>query len=96
MGLFIGKLGKEKVFFVLPKAEDNLHLPTDLLGITPGTYDNNREDKNLLAALGPFCNQIRAKLKDFVYQNLNDLKDETTEVKKIAMNKPKLKLLQTK
>ena len=32
-GLFMGKLGKERVFFVLPQEHGNLRLPSDLLGI---------------------------------------------------------------
>ncbi|WP_284460861.1 nucleotide-binding protein, partial [Chryseobacterium sp.] len=55
LGLFIGKLGRENVFFVVPKDTENLHLPSDLNGINHGTYDPNRSDGNTLAALGPFC-----------------------------------------
>ncbi len=61
LGLFIGKLGKENIFFIIPRNEDNLHLPSDLIGFTAGTYDNKREDENLKAALGPFCNNLRIK-----------------------------------
>lgn len=63
LGLFIGKLGKENVFFLIPRTIEKLHLPTDLLGITPGTYDNTREDNNIQASLGSFCNQIRKEIK---------------------------------
>src|SRR5262245_19770517 len=70
LSLFFGKLGKEKVFYLIPKGELNLRLPSDLLGITPGTYDNMREDGNLQAALGPFCNQVRLKIKDFIYESI--------------------------
>lgn len=61
-GLFIGKLGRERVFFVIP-SESNFHLPTDLLGVNPGKYDPNREDNSLQAATGPVCHQIRLQLK---------------------------------
>lgn len=61
-GLFIGKLGRDRVFFVVPSGLE-FHLPTDLLGITPGKYDPNREDKSLQAATGPVCHQIRLQLK---------------------------------
>lgn len=43
----------------MPKRKEKLRLPTDLLGIKPGTYDPNRSDSNLVAALGPTSNQIR-------------------------------------
>lgn len=63
LGLFVGRLGMEKVFFVTPKDIDKLHLPTDLLGVISGNYDANRSDGNLKAALRPFCNQIKEEME---------------------------------
>jgi hypothetical protein len=59
LGLFIGRLGRERSFIILPRSIENFHLPTDLLGLTPGTYEPNRQDGRLAAALGPACQQIR-------------------------------------
>lgn len=58
-GLFSGKLGVDKVFFIKPRNHEDLHLPTDMLGMIAGEYDADRSDKNLVAATGPFCNQVR-------------------------------------
>lgn len=60
-GLFIGKLGKERSFFLTPQNSDSLHLPSDLLGIKAAKYDSGRDD--LVAALGPACNEIRRMIK---------------------------------
>lgn len=87
LGLFIGKLGQNNVFYVIPENE-TIHLPTDLLGINPGKYNNKRSDGNLLAALGPFCNQVRSQLKKFQYVNLEDLNGESEQAKKLAIEKP--------
>lgn len=89
LGLFIGRLGIEKVYFLIPRSIQNLHLPTDILGITPGTYDDIREDGNLQASLGPFCNQIRKTLKSFTVENIEDIKNEPSYIKKIVIDKPK-------
>jgi len=59
LGLFIGRIGRHRCYIVMPKSNDKLHLPTDLLGIKPATYNPNRKDNNTQAALGPACNQIR-------------------------------------
>ena len=59
LGLFVGHIGRQRCFILMPKSKEKLHLPTDLLGITPATYDPNRSDTNQLAAVGPASNQIR-------------------------------------
>jgi len=61
-GLFVGKLSRERVYFIIP-SNTELHLPTDLLGITPGKFEANREDGSLQAATGPVSNQIRQQIK---------------------------------
>lgn len=63
LGLFIGQLGQRRTFFVVPKGTEDLRIPTDLVGVTPGHYDAKREDRNLVAALGPFCNQVRKQIR---------------------------------
>ncbi|EWG97890.1 TIR domain-containing protein [Halomonas sp. BC04] len=50
LGLFTGTLGKDRCFIVKPRDID-LHLPTDLLGLTAADYEGNRSDKNLEAAV---------------------------------------------
>jgi hypothetical protein len=59
LGLFIGRMGSDRCFMIVPRGVDDLHLPSDLLGLTPATFDPDRQDKNLVAALGPACNRIR-------------------------------------
>lgn len=59
LGLFIGKNGLKNTFIVVPNNVKDLHIPTDLTGIILGTYNLNRFDGNLCAALGPVCTQIK-------------------------------------
>ncbi|MGH9872581.1 MAG: nucleotide-binding protein [Pyrinomonadaceae bacterium] len=63
LGLFLGKLGRQRNFFVAPKQEPsiNLHLPSDLSGITPASYDPNT--KNLQAAVGPALYEIKQAIR---------------------------------
>jgi hypothetical protein len=58
-GLFLGKLGRERVFALLPMGAD-IHLPTDLSGVIFGEYDPEQE---LVSAVGPFCFQVRQEIK---------------------------------
>lgn len=88
LGLFLGFLGKKRVAFVMPKGTKNFHLPTDLAGITPGYYNSNRRDNNLLAALGPFCNQLRKIIQNTSILDITNFKNEKEEIKRIVIQKP--------
>ncbi|UCH97963.1 MAG: nucleotide-binding protein, partial [Candidatus Aminicenantes bacterium] len=66
-GLFIGKLGRRRVFVVQPQGQQ-IVLPTDFHGITTATFNPNATNK--AAALGPVAETIRqaidrAKVADF-------------------------------
>lgn len=61
LGLFTGTLGKERCFIVKPRDID-LHLPTDLLGLTPADYNGKRSDGNLEAAVNHPCVLIKKKV----------------------------------
>ncbi len=61
-GLFAGKLGIERVYFIKPRGE-TIHLPTDLLGVVPGEYEPNRSDNNLTGSTAVFCTQVRQSLR---------------------------------
>ncbi len=63
LGLFIGRLGSDKCFILKPRTFSELHFPSDLLGLTPASYDGERSDKNVTAAVGPACNKIRKALQ---------------------------------
>jgi hypothetical protein len=68
LGLFVGRLGRDRTFFLLPDDHKAFRLPTDLLGLTPLTYESDRQDDNWTAAVGPACNQVRQiinRLKTF-------------------------------
>jgi predicted nucleotide-binding protein len=62
LGLFVGALGRERSILVTP-ANSGIRLPTDLAGMTPVTYDPNRPDGNLVAAIGNASNTIRRQIK---------------------------------
>ena len=66
LGLFLGRLGPERSFMFVPRDQlDDFHLPTDLIGFTPATYDSQRPDQNLRAATGPACNQVREAIEKY-------------------------------
>lgn len=62
LGLCVGRLGPKRSFILMPKSQ-NLRIPSDLLGVNVATFDPNRSDEDLVAALGPACTKIRKALK---------------------------------
>jgi predicted nucleotide-binding protein/Tfp pilus assembly protein PilF len=67
LGLFIGKLGRQRSFIIMPDKimpdKPAFHMLTDLVGVTAGKYETARSDGNYEAATGPACQQIRTQIK---------------------------------
>jgi hypothetical protein len=63
LGLFMGRLGRERTFIVRP-ASGPLKIPSDLAGIATAAFDWPRSDENYRAALGPACDLIRDVIRD--------------------------------
>lgn len=62
-GLFVGHLGRERTYFVMPRGTKNFRIPSDLLGVEPATYDPDRLSDEPVAALGAACNKIRRAIR---------------------------------
>ncbi len=73
LGLFVGRLGKRRCFIVVPRNDPDLHLPTDLVGFTPGTYEPDRSDQNWRAALTFACVDVKAVIKELGFVNRSTL-----------------------
>jgi hypothetical protein len=61
LGLFLGALGSRRVFIIRPHGQD-LHLPSDLAGVTCLAYRHGRSDGNVRAAIGPAATEIRNRI----------------------------------
>lgn len=70
MGLFLGKLSLDHVFFAIPNTgRKDLHLPSDFIGVTPGEYEADRTDGNWDAAVSIFTSQVKTKIKGYINPN---------------------------
>ena len=50
LGIFVGKLGPQRSFFVVPEHDDQLHLPSDLNGVTPAKYNSKEPNPQVAVA----------------------------------------------
>jgi hypothetical protein len=85
LGLFMGRLGRSRTFIVCSDHE-NLKLPSDLAGVTITKF-RTREDKNIIAAVGPCCLLIRNVIKDlgaFEGKSATQLQKATIQVENIS------------
>jgi Predicted nucleotide-binding protein containing TIR-like domain len=74
LGMFMGRLGKERSFLVTPDFPIRIHLPRDLDGLAPERYDASQTD-NLRAALGPSCTRIGNAIRRQVISQLSSQED---------------------
>lgn len=59
LGLFLGRLGRDKVSFAVPK-DYNFHLLTDLAGITSGEFEYSENDRKV--DVKSYSNKIKLQL----------------------------------
>ncbi|WP_217517384.1 nucleotide-binding protein [Vibrio metschnikovii] len=62
MGLFVGAIGKSRSFILKPRNIE-MHLPTDLLGVTPADYEAIRSDNDLVSATNRACSLIKSEVE---------------------------------
>jgi hypothetical protein len=63
LGLFIGAIGMDRCYIVKPRGVD-MHLPSDLLGITTADYAADRSDNDIASALNAACTKIKARVAE--------------------------------
>jgi len=77
-GLFSGYLSPQRCFIVIPRAT-KIRMPSDLLGITVGRYEDDRTDNKPIRAVASFCRQVKEKIVEMglftgnPYDRLNEL-----------------------
>jgi predicted nucleotide-binding protein len=62
LGLFMGRLGRERTFMIMPKDVVDFRLPSDLMGISAATFRQPSRPDRMQAALGPACHDIRTAI----------------------------------
>lgn len=62
LGLFMGRLGRTRTYLLADPR--TVRLPSDLNGVMLATYDSQRTDANLIAAVGPAATLIRNAVRD--------------------------------
>src|SRR5262249_21154060 len=63
LGLFMGRLGKERTFIVIDKTSQ-IKLPSDLAGVSVASFER-QSSGNLRASVGSACTTIREAVSKF-------------------------------
>lgn len=63
LGLFVGALGKDRCFILVPRGVE-MHIPSDLIGMTTADYDPGRSDNDLVSAVNRACSLIQAEISN--------------------------------
>jgi hypothetical protein len=86
LGLFMGRLGRARTFAICSSARD-LKLPSDLAGVTLARFDAADAAKDVTAALGPACFQIRQAIRELGIsetKRLHGLRDAASQVEGLS------------
>lgn len=81
LGLFIGALGKERCFILKPR-DEQLHMPTDLLGVNTNDYDSNRCHEELSSAVNAACTLFARQI-----EKLGVFKRKAQDIIKVSTGK---------
>lgn len=88
LGLFIGRLGRDKCFIITPTDDKDIHFPTDILGFNPLKYDEKHP--NITASLGVACSKINKSIKEqFEIQKISHELRNIKQSKKIYIQSKK-------
>jgi hypothetical protein len=79
LGLFMGRLGRDRNFFIFPKQnkKDDFHLPSDLGGIMPSAYDP--DTTNPQASIGTALLEMKQALRRFQNSSESVIFDSKTD-----------------
>jgi hypothetical protein len=75
LGMFIGRLGRDRTFMLRPNAPE-VRLPSDLDGVITARYDADRLAREPRAALGPACRQVRLAVKGIQPRMVTELRSQ--------------------
>ena len=96
LGLFTGRLGRDRCFILMPEDARDVRLPTDLIGVTPATFEVGRRDGSMQAATGPACHSVREAIQRVCPRgdqqqspNVGPELREQTESETVAQKEPK-------
>ncbi len=73
VGMYIGVLGRERTFILIPQNPSNefeLHIPSDLKGITTIFYNYSKNERNIANAVRDACTEIKNNLFDLLEKPL--------------------------
>ncbi|MGA7733152.1 MAG: nucleotide-binding protein [Chloroflexia bacterium] len=92
LGLFMGYLGRSRTFIVYDR-DAAPKIPSDLAGVTSATYNGDRIDDNVIAAVGPACTLIREAIKSLGVsdkKSIRQLEKATHQVEDVSASVDRL------
>ena len=94
LGLFIGALGVEKCFVLVPKSiESDFRLPTDLAGLTVSAYDDALDD--MVDAVATSCARIKQAVKKSQAAATSATQPSTSAQGQVSISSDHLRSLQS-